>query len=129
MRLAAIMGLPVTYVFTHDSIFVGEDGPTHQPVEQAAALRSFPNLVVWRPADARETVAAWRSALTRDTGPTALLLTRQAVPVLDAPDVERRALRGGYVLEPEPNADGDPSFASACWWPCCRRRWRQRSTR
>ena len=108
MRLAAIMGLPITYVFTHDSIFVGEDGPTHQPVEHASALRSFPNLVVWRPADARETVAAWRAALTRDAGPTALLLTRQTVPVLDAPDVERRALRGGYVLEPEP--DGVPEL-------------------
>ena len=102
IRLAAIMGLPVTYVFTHDSIFVGEDGPTHQPVEHAAALRAVPNLVVWRPADARETVAAWRAALARDVGPTALLLTRQSVPVLDAPDVEERALRGGYVVLPEP---------------------------
>ena len=68
VRLAALMGQPVVYIFTHDSIFVGEDGPTHQPVEQLAALRAIPNLAVWRPADARETVAAWNAALHREHG-------------------------------------------------------------
>jgi transketolase len=108
VRLAALMGLPVVYVFTHDSIFVGEDGPTHQPIEQLAALRAIPNLELWRPADARETAAAWRRALGRDDGPTALVLTRHAVPVLDADEVEARALRGGYVLlDPR---DGEPEL-------------------
>ncbi len=83
IRLAALMEQPVVYVFTHDSIFVGEDGPTHQPVEHAAALRAIPGLTVIRPADATETAAAWVAALQRTDGPTALLLTRQAVPVLD----------------------------------------------
>ena len=101
IRLAAIMKQPVTYVFTHDSIFVGEDGPTHQPVEQVAALRAIPNLEVWRPGDARETVAAWSRALSREDGPVALALTRQSVPVLDVEGVETRALRGGYLLERE----------------------------
>ena len=102
LRLAAMMGARVAFVFTHDSIFVGEDGPTHQPVEQLAALRAIPNLPVWRPADARETVAAWRFALRREEGPVALALTRQAVPVLEADGIEERARRGGYVLVPEP---------------------------
>jgi transketolase len=101
LRLAAMMENPVTFVFTHDSIFVGEDGPTHQPVEHLAALRTIPNLAVWRPADARETVAAWRAALEPDAGPTALLLTRQGLPVLEADGVEANAARGGYVLQPE----------------------------
>ncbi len=94
IRLAAIMDLPVTFVFTHDSIAVGEDGPTHQPIEHAAALRAIPNLLVLRPADANETAAAWRLALTRREGPVALLLTRQAVPILP-PSAD--AMRGGYV--------------------------------
>ncbi len=98
IRLAALMEQPVTYVFTHDSIFVGEDGPTHQPVEQLAALRAIPNLEVWRPADARETVAAWRSALTRNDGPVALALTRQAVPTIEVDGVEEKARRGGYTV-------------------------------
>jgi transketolase len=85
LRLAALMGLPVIYVFTHDSIGLGEDGPTHQPVEHIVALRLIPNLVVLRPADARETVQAWRVALQRREGPTALLLSRQKLPVLPAP--------------------------------------------
>jgi transketolase len=97
VRLAALMHQPVVFVFTHDSIFVGEDGPTHQPVEQAAALRAIPHLEVWRPADARETRSAWLAALRRSDGPSALLLTRQAVPVLEAESVESDALRGGYV--------------------------------
>ncbi len=102
IRLAALMGQPVVYVFTHDSIFVGEDGPTHQPVEQLAALRAIPNLAVWRPADARETVVAWNAALHRDTGPTALVLSRQSLPVLDADHLEEGAARGGWVALPEP---------------------------
>jgi transketolase len=106
MRLAAMMRQPVTYVLTHDSIFVGEDGPTHQPVEQIASLRLLPNLCLWRPADARETVAAWHSALTRDDGPTALALTRQNLPVLDGERVEEKARRGGYVLAPESGSHG-----------------------
>jgi transketolase len=83
IRLAAMMGIRVVYVFTHDSIGLGEDGPTHQPVEHLAALRAIPNLVVVRPADANETAAAWLAALRRKSGPTALALTRQAVPTLD----------------------------------------------
>ncbi|PWB67607.1 MAG: transketolase [Holophagae bacterium] len=82
IRLAALMGLSVIYVFTHDSIWVGEDGPTHQPVEQLASLRTIPNLVVVRPADANETAAAWRVAVERRDGPTALVLSRQNLPVL-----------------------------------------------
>ena len=95
MRLGALMELPVVYVFTHDSIGLGEDGPTHQPVEHAAALRAIPNMTVLRPADANETAAAWRFAMTHRHGPTVLLLTRQGVRILDGPaDVAR----GGYVL-------------------------------
>ncbi len=104
IRLAALMELPVIYVFTHDSIFLGEDGPTHQPIAQLAALRAIPGLSVIRPADARETAAAWRAALEHTDGPTALSLTRQGLPVL-AETAGRAAdgvLRGGYVLsEPE----------------------------
>ncbi len=95
IRLGALMELPVTYVFTHDSIALGEDGPTHEPVEHAAALRAIPQLTVLRPADANETAAAWRFAMTHTHGPVVLLLTRQAVPILDGPaDVAK----GGYVL-------------------------------
>lgn len=83
MRVAALSHYPSIFVFTHDSIGLGEDGPTHQPVEHLAALRAMPNLVVIRPADANETVEAWRQAILRRHGPTALILTRQAVPILD----------------------------------------------
>jgi transketolase len=100
IRLAALMGAPVIYVFTHDSFGVGEDGPTHQPVEHLASLRAIPGLTVIRPADATETGAAWVAALRNTRGPTALLLTRQNLPILD-----RTALppaselnRGGYIL-------------------------------
>jgi len=100
IRLAALSELPVIYVFTHDSVFVGEDGPTHQPVEHLPSLRAIPNLLVIRPADANETVEAWRVALEHTTGPVALVLTRQPVPTLDraryAPASGLR--RGGYVL-------------------------------
>ena len=104
VRLAALMQLPVSFVFTHDSVMVGEDGPTHQPIEQAAALRLIPGLHVWRPADAVETAAAWTAALQRRDGPAALLLTRQTtdIPTRDSDVAEDDALRGGYVVhEPE----------------------------
>jgi transketolase len=100
VRLAALMHQPVVYVWTHDSIFLGEDGPTHQPVEHAMSLRLIPNLWVIRPADANETAAAWRLALERTDGPTALLLTRQGLPVLAAQS-HAGALRGGYVVRKE----------------------------
>jgi transketolase len=100
IRLAGLMGLPVIYVFTHDSIGVGEDGPTHQPIEQLAMLRSIPNVTVIRPADATETAEAWRMALGHTTGPTAIVLTRQKLPVLDRELLAPAAgtQRGGYVL-------------------------------
>jgi transketolase len=101
LRLSALMRLPVVFVFSHDSIFLGEDGPTHQPVEHLAALRAIPGLRVWRPADARETAVAWLQALRREDGPTALALTRQSVPVLDAQGVEEGAAHGGYVVARE----------------------------
>jgi len=97
VRLSALMRQPVVYIFTHDSIFVGEDGPTHQPVEQLAALRAIPNLEVWRPADASETGFAWAQALRRDSGPTALVLSRQGLPAI--PGVTREGVdAGAYVL-------------------------------
>jgi len=100
IRLAAMMGLPVIYVFTHDSIGVGEDGPTHQPIEHLASLRVIPNLNVIRPADANETVAAWAEALKRQDGPTALILTRQNVPTLQsvAEIAASNVHRGAYVV-------------------------------
>jgi transketolase len=108
MRLAAMNGLPVIYLFTHDSIAMGEDGPTHQPVEQLLGLRSIPGMVVIRPADANETVAAWRIAIERDKGPVTLVLTRQGLPILDPasyPGIPAGVPRGGYVL-----ADPTPAF-------------------
>ena len=100
IRLAALMGLRVIYVFTHDSIGVGEDGPTHQPVEQLMSLRTVPNLTVIRPADANETAEAWRAALENSSGPTALVLTRQNLPVPERTAVNPAAglRRGGYTL-------------------------------
>jgi transketolase len=102
IRLAALMSQPVVYVFTHDSIWVGEDGPTHQPVEQVASLRAIPNLAVIRPADANETAAAWRAAVERRDGPTALVLSRQGLPTLAATGelAADGVARGAYVLEP-----------------------------
>ncbi|MEU6348240.1 transketolase [Streptomyces sp. NPDC047072] len=97
VRLAALMGLPVTYVWSHDSIGLGEDGPTHQPVEHLAALRAIPGLDVVRPADANETVAAWRAMLGHDDRPAGLLLSRQDLPVLDG-TADAQVARGGYVL-------------------------------
>jgi transketolase len=99
VRIAALSGLPVIYVYTHDSIGLGEDGPTHQPIEQLWSMRATPNLWVFRPADANETAACWKLAVERRSGPSALALTRQEVPVIDPEkygklDVER----GGYIL-------------------------------
>jgi transketolase len=109
MRLAAMMGLHAIYVFTHDSIALGEDGSTHQPVEQLSGLRSVPRLVVIRPSDANETAWAWRVALERRDGPVALVLTRQDVPTIDrtqfAPAAELR--RGGYILIDAPEGGPD----------------------
>jgi len=100
IRLAALMGCRVVYVLTHDSVGLGEDGPTHQPVEHLASLRAMPNLHVVRPADANETAAAWRGALERTQGPTAIVLTRQKIPVLSPSSVHRDdgVGRGAYVL-------------------------------
>ncbi len=100
IRLAALMGIRVIYIFTHDSIGLGEDGPTHQPIEQLMGLRSVPNLVTIRPADATETVEAWKVALERRNAPTALVLSRQNLPILDRTTLSSaRSLRhGGYIL-------------------------------
>jgi transketolase len=100
MRLAALMGLRVIFVFTHDSIGVGEDGPTHQPVEQIMNLRQVPNMTVIRPADANETAEAWRLALSNTAGPTALIFSRQNLPVLDRSlcNAASGTRRGGYIL-------------------------------
>lgn len=100
VRLAAFMKQPVVYVYTHDSIFVGEDGPTHQPIEHLMALRTIPGLVTIRPADANETVEAWKVAMLRSDGPTALALTRQGLPVLDRSVLAPASCltQGGYVL-------------------------------
>lgn len=105
MRLSALMNLPVTYVLTHDSIGVGEDGPTHQPVEHLAMLRSMPNMVTFRPADSRETAAAWYHAVTSKDHPTSLVLTRQDLPVLDKSGKE--ALKGAYVVSDVLPQDAD----------------------
>jgi transketolase len=104
IRLAALSHLAVNYVFTHDSVALGEDGPTHQPVEHLAALRAMPNVAVIRPCDAAETVVAWQAALERRGGPTALVLTRQALPVLDRSVMPAATglLKGGYVLRDAP---------------------------
>jgi transketolase len=99
VRMSALMGQRVLYVFTHDSIGLGEDGPTHQPVEQLTALRATPNLQTWRPCDAVESAIAWKQALLRDSGPTAMIFSRQTLPhqVSSAEQVEG-VHRGGYVL-------------------------------
>lgn len=109
IRLAALMGLHVVFVFTHDSIALGEDGPTHQPIEQLAALRAIPNLSVIRPADANETAVAWRAAMENAHHPTALVFTRQNVPTLDRSiyAAAEELLRGAYVLADAPNGKTD----------------------
>ncbi len=105
VRLAAMMGLQTIYVYTHDSIGLGEDGPTHQPIEQLAGLRSVPNLTLIRPADANETAMAWRAALENHHGPTALALTRQKLPTYDRTQFgsAEGVLRGAYVLADPPD--------------------------
>jgi transketolase len=104
IRLAALSNLPVTYIFTHDSVGVGEDGPTHQPVETVSGLRVIPNLDVIRPGDAEETAGAFVAAMSRTDGPTALILTRQAIPLMNELSVDARrdgVLRGGYIARKE----------------------------
>src|SRR6202453_4547266 len=110
VRLSALMGLPVVWVWTHDSVGLGEYGPTHQPIEHYASLRAIPQLWVIRPGDANETVVAWRLALEREDGPVALLLTRQNIPVLDRSEVADAdgTERGGYVLWD--SAEGTPEI-------------------
>jgi transketolase len=107
IRLAALSGLPVIYIFTHDSVGVGEDGPTHQPVETVSGLRVIPNLDVIRPGDAEETAGAFIAALCRTDGPTALILTRQTIPLMNHLSVSARrdgTLMGGYIAKPETGA-------------------------
>lgn len=99
MRLSSLMELPVTYVLTHDSIGVGEDGPTHQPIEQLAVFRAQPNFIDFRPADSRETAAGWYTALTSENTPVGLILTRQGLPDLEG--TGKGALKGGYILKKE----------------------------
>ena len=114
IRLAALMELPSIFVFTHDSIFLGEDGPTHQPISQLLSLRSIPNLLVLRPCDANETAEAWRAALEHRGGPTALVLTRQKLPIL-AETLERAREgfpRGAYVLAAAPGTPAALLLAS-----------------
>jgi transketolase len=106
LRMAALMGIQQILVYTHDSIGLGEDGPTHQPVEHVASLRIMPNMRVWRPCDAVETAVAWRDAIERRDGPTSLVLTRQGVPHQDRDAEQIEAIaRGGYVLH---DCDGTP---------------------
>ena len=109
IRLAALMNLPVTYVFTHDSIAVGEDGPTHEPIEQLAALRAMPNLSIIRPADGNETAAAWKLAIESTDKPTALILTRQDLPTLKGTvDVAYDGVsKGAYVVSPSNQENAD----------------------
>jgi transketolase len=102
LRLSALMELPSIWVYTHESVFLGEDGPTHQPIEHLASLRAMPGMWVVRPADAGESVEAWEMAFNRSEGPTVLLFTRQPLPVLDRSGREGQVSRGGYVLR-----DGD----------------------
>ncbi|MGD9383049.1 MAG: transketolase [Desulfobacterales bacterium] len=98
IRVASLMNLPIIYVFTHDSIAVGEDGPTHQPIEQLAGLRAIPGLTVIRPADASETAQAWRQAINNTRGPVALILSRQKLPVINPNHIENGLANGAYIL-------------------------------
>src|SRR5215218_10714063 len=106
VRLSALTALPVAWIYTHDSVGLGEDGPTHQPVEHLAALRAIPGLTVFRPGDANETTAAWRTILEDLDGPAALVLSRQDLPILPDADFDGVA-RGAYVLR----GDDDPEVA------------------
>lgn len=109
IRMTSIMGSQVVYVFSHDSLFVGEDGPTHQPVEQIASLRMIPGLTVFRPADGLETAMAWAYALRKKDGPTVLCLTRQTVPMIERPESFDPVIiqKGGYVLSQEDGSKPD----------------------
>src|SRR5262249_53898761 len=108
IRLSALMELPVIYVFTHDSIGVGEDGPTHQPIEQLPSLRAIPGLIVLRPADANETTEAWKVIMKQHHAPTLLVLTRQALPTIDRSKYASASgvAEGAYILADAP--DGKP---------------------
>jgi transketolase len=118
IRLSALMEIPVVHIFTHDSIGVGEDGPTHQPVEQLASLRAIPGLIVLRPADANEVVEAWRVIMELHHIPVALVLTRQALPTLDRSKYAPASglQKGAYILADA--EDGEPR--SCCWGPAAR---------
>ncbi|MCL2792889.1 MAG: transketolase, partial [Spirochaetaceae bacterium] len=107
IRLAALMGIPTTFIFTHDSIYVGEDGPTHQPVEHVESLRVIPNVTVIRPGDAQETVAAWQIAMEKEDGPVALILTRQNLKVYEKKDKDwkKNMRKGAYLVK---DTDGKP---------------------
>jgi transketolase len=110
IRLAALTDLKVIYVFTHDSIGLGEDGPTHQPIEQLAALRAIPNLIIIRPCDANETAQAWRAAISHRGGPVALALSRQNIPTLDRNSTYASAEglhQGAYILSEADNKKPD----------------------
>ena len=109
IRLAALMKQKVIYIFTHDSIGLGEDGPTHQPIEQLASLRAMPNLVVLRPADANETIEAWKYALNHTGGPVALILTRQKLPVINRNKYTscEGVKNGAYIIK---DSDGKPDL-------------------
>ena len=115
IRLAAMMGLKVIYVFTHDSIGLGEDGPTHQPIEQLAALRAIPNMMVIRPGDANETAEAWRFAIKHKKGPVALALSRQGVPTIDRNTYSSAEglHRGAYILKDEGTGKPDVILISS----------------
>src|SRR5215467_8119785 len=109
MRLAALMELPVIYVMTHDSIGLGEDGPTHQPIEQLAGLRAMPNMLVLRPGDANEVTEAWKIAVQQKHRPTTLVLTRQPIPTFDRSKMSAASgvAKGGYVLSDAPGGKPD----------------------
>src|SRR5579875_252952 len=110
VRLSALMELPAIWIYTHDSIGLGEDGPTHQPIEQLASLRAMPKLLVVRPADANETALAWRFALRRQDGPTAFALARQGLPVLDPGRVPEDAIERGAYVRHDPDDGGEPEL-------------------
>merc|ERR1719272_2563635 len=105
VRNSAIMKLPCIWVYTHDSVFVGEDGPTHQPIEQLSALRSIPDLLVFRPCDANETLEMWKHLMTLYDEPAAVVLSRQALPTLDRTKYGAAAglHRGGYIIAGDEN--------------------------
>jgi transketolase len=112
IRIAALSKIPSIFIFTHDSIGLGEDGPTHQPVEHLSALRSMPNCHVWRPCDANETAAAWIATMERKNGPSLLVLTRQNLPTLASTQDHSKVLKGGYILSSEKGSHPDAIIMS-----------------